>query len=91
VAGVVAVSPRKRRRRDQLVLLQLDPEVAQLLERLRARAGGRVGDEPKRRPRPAQPLDRLVRTGHQLPFHVEHAVEIEQDGVDALEVSHARS
>ena len=56
-----AMAHRQRSGRDQLVRRHRETELAQLLERRRSRARGRVGHEAKSEPGVAQALDRLAR------------------------------
>ena len=69
-----------RRRRLQLVVLELEPHRAQLVDQRRARARRVVGDEPQPVPVRAQALDSLDRAGDGLAGDMEDAVDVEQNG-----------
>jgi hypothetical protein len=70
----------RRRRGLQLVVVELEPHRAQLVEQRRARARGVVGDEPQPVPVGAQALDSVDRTGDRLAGDMEDAVDVEQNG-----------
>ena len=87
MAAIEADPNRERCRRRQLLRRSGEAEALQALEDSPARQHGCVRDEADGEPGGAKRGDRLTRPRHRLVLDVEHAVEVEQNGVD----SHSRA